>query len=52
MQKMIQESFNGKEERFAELVVLPSTHTGHRLPMNWEAELCVRRDVEEHSASL
>ena len=29
VQKMIQESFNGKEERFVELVVLPSTHTGN-----------------------
>ena len=31
VQKMIQESFNGKEECFAELAVLPSTHTGNRI---------------------
>ena len=29
-----------------------STHTETVLLMNWEAELCVRRDVGDHSASL
>ena len=47
VQKMIQEFFNGKEERFTELVVLPSTRTETVLPMNSEGGTVHWRDVEE-----
>ena len=36
VQKMIHEFFNGKEQRFTELVALFSTHTETVLPMSWE----------------
>ena len=55
VQKVIQESFNGKEQRFTELVVLSSMHTETDVPMNWDGETacqerCGRTNL--HSASL
>ena len=47
VQKMIQECFNGKEQRFTEFVVLSSTRTETVLPMNWEGGTVHWRDVEE-----
>ena len=35
VQKMIQEFFNGKEQRFTELVAVSSTHTETVWPMSW-----------------
>ena len=51
------DGFNAKTKFLAAVTFsgvgsLVSTHTETVLPMNWEAELCVRRDVEEHSISL
>ena len=50
VQKMIQEFFNGKEQRFTELLVLPSTRKETVLPMNWEGGAIHWRDVEEQTS--
>ena len=49
-QRMIQEFFNGKEQRFTELVVLTSTRTETVLPMNWEGGNVHWRDVKEQTS--
>ena len=54
VQKMIQEFFNGKEQRFTELVALSSTHTETVLPVSWEGgtmglERCGRTNLRSVS---
>ena len=50
VQKMTQEFFNGKEQRFTEVVVLTSTRTETVLPMNWEGGTVHWRVVKEQTS--